>query len=85
MVDGRADIYLAPEHAGCRWDSCAPEAILRAAGGTYTDALGKLLDYRAPSLKNDTGIVAGNPNLHGETIRLVAPLLHAELEKRGIV
>ncbi|OQX68740.1 MAG: hypothetical protein B6A08_08645 [Sorangiineae bacterium NIC37A_2] len=85
VVDGRADIYLAPEHAGCRWDACAPEAILRAAGGTYTDALGNDLDYRAPSLKNDTGIVAGNPNLHGETVRLVAPLLQAELEKRGRV
>lgn len=84
VVDGRADIYLAPEHAGCRWDSCAPEAIIRAAGGTYTDALGKRLDYRAPSLKNDTGIVAGNPKLHAESVRRIAPVISTVLAARKL-
>lgn len=84
VVDGRADIYLAPEHAGCRWDSCAPEALLLAAGGTYTDALGEELDYRAPSLKNDTGIVAGDPILHREAVRLVAPLVREHFKERPL-
>lgn len=77
LVDGRADIYLAPEQAGCRWDSCAPEAILRAAGGVYTDAFGKSLDYRAASLKNSTGIVASAPSLHAEIVKRLAPLFVA--------
>lgn len=68
LVRGAADIYLAPEYAGCRWDSCAPEAIIVAAGGVYTDAHGVLLDYRAPSLQNNTGIIAAGPNLHQQVI-----------------
>src|SRR5690606_29908850 len=47
VADGSADIYLAPGFAGCLWDSCAPEALIRAVGGIYTDAHGALLDYRA--------------------------------------
>jgi 3'(2'), 5'-bisphosphate nucleotidase len=77
VVDRRAHIYLASDHAGCRWDSCAPEAILRAAGATYTDALGVRLDYRAPSLKNDRGIIAAAPGLHAESVRRVGPIVAA--------
>jgi 3'(2'), 5'-bisphosphate nucleotidase len=75
VVDRRAHIYLASDHAGCRWDSCAPEAILRAAGATYTDALGVRLDYRAPSLKNNRGIIAAAPGLHAEAVRRVGPIV----------
>lgn len=82
VVDGRADLYLAPEHAGSRWDSCAPEALLLAAGGTYTDALGELLDYRAPSLKNDAGIIAGNLSLHRDAVDRVAPIVREHLAQR---
>jgi 3'(2'), 5'-bisphosphate nucleotidase len=77
VLDRRAHIYLASDHAGCRWDSCAPEAILRAAGATYTDALGVRLDYRATSLKNDRGIIAAAPNLHVEAVRRVGPIVGA--------
>ncbi|HSC89896.1 MAG TPA: 3'(2'),5'-bisphosphate nucleotidase CysQ [Polyangiaceae bacterium] len=75
VVRGAADVYLAPEQAGCRWDSCAPEAIVRAAGGTYTDAHGVRLDYRAAELKNDRGIVAAAPELHARVIEQLRPLL----------
>lgn len=68
VASGQADIYLAPESAGCRWDSCAPEAIITAAGGVYTDALGHSLDYRAARLENDAGIVAASPKLHSPVI-----------------
>jgi len=78
VADGRAHIYLASDHAGCRWDSCAPEAILRAAGATYTDALGKPLDYRAASLKNNRGIIAAAPSLHAEAVRRVTPVVLAD-------
>jgi 3'(2'), 5'-bisphosphate nucleotidase len=83
VVDRRAHIYLASDHAGSRWDSCAPEAILRAAGATYTDALGARLDYRAPSLKNDRGIIAAAPGLHAEAVRRVGPLVAAHRAPRA--
>lgn len=77
LSSGEADIYLAPESAGHRWDSCAPEAIVAAAGGRYTDALGRDLDYRAARLENDGGIVAAAEPLHSRVIDSIAPLMSA--------
>jgi len=72
---GEADVYLAPESAGFRWDSCAPEAIVTAAGGRYTDALGRELDYRAARLENDGGIVAAAEPLHTRVVDALAQLM----------
>lgn len=74
IARGAADIYLAPEKAGCRWDACAPEAIIRAAGGIYTDAHGELLDYRAAQLQNDRGIIAAGAPLHGQVVERMRTL-----------
>ena len=75
LARGDADAYLAPESAGCRWDSCAPEAVIRGAGGVYTDATGQALDYRAARLENDAGIIAAAPRLHHYLIETLRPLL----------
>jgi 3'(2'), 5'-bisphosphate nucleotidase len=61
---GRAEAYVAPGPAGQRWDVCAGEAIVVAAGGRASDALGAAIDYRAPALSNDFGFVASNGRLH---------------------
>jgi 3'(2'), 5'-bisphosphate nucleotidase len=75
VADGRADIYLAPESAGCLWDTCAPEALLRSIGGVFTDAKGKPINYRATVVENDDGAVAAWPGLHEEVIDLLGMLL----------
>jgi len=64
IAAGRADVYLQPGHAGKRWDTCAPEAIVEAAGGRCTDASGELIDYSGPELANVRGFVATNGKLH---------------------
>lgn len=61
---GLAEAYLAPGRAGHRWDVCAGEAIVVAAGGRVTDAKGDSIDYRAESLANATGLVISNGTLH---------------------
>jgi 3'(2'), 5'-bisphosphate nucleotidase len=75
IADGKADIYLAPEFAGCRWDSCAPEAIIRSLGGLFTDARGNSINYRAAGVENNRGAVAAPPRLHAEVIDLLSELL----------
>jgi 3'(2'), 5'-bisphosphate nucleotidase len=70
VAAGVADVYLQPGHAGKRWDTCAPEAILLAAGGLATDARGQPIDYGGPELGNKNGFLATNGKLH-------APLLEA--------
>jgi 3'(2'), 5'-bisphosphate nucleotidase len=61
---GEADVYVHLGMAGKRWDSCAPEAIIHAAGGKVTDATGAPFDYRSAHITNDRGILATNGLLH---------------------
>ncbi len=65
---GSVEAYVAPDYAGKRWDVCAAEALVTAAGGRVSDAHGRAIDYRAPSLANDQGIVASNGLLHEQII-----------------
>ncbi len=69
---GHADIYFQPGHAGKRWDTCAPEAIVMAAGGQCTDASGRPVDYGGPELANNNGFLATNGRLHALVLSLVA-------------
>jgi 3'(2'), 5'-bisphosphate nucleotidase len=61
---GNAEAYVSPGRCGSRWDLCAGHAIIEVAGGRVTDAFGDPIDYRAPSLINDRGIVASNARVH---------------------
>jgi len=46
LMDGKANAYVYPS-AGCKkWDTCACEAVLHAAGGRLTDMKGNSYDYR---------------------------------------
>lgn len=64
VAEGTADLYVQPGRCGKRWDFCAPEAIVVAAGGRFTDALGKPIDYAGGPLENRTGVLASNGILH---------------------
>ena len=58
-----------------RWDACAPEAILRGAGGRFSDLLGRDLDYAAPGLANAAGLLASNAAAYPavlEAVRAIA-------------
>ncbi|HEY3234818.1 MAG TPA: 3'(2'),5'-bisphosphate nucleotidase CysQ [Polyangiaceae bacterium] len=69
VAEGRADAYVAPFHAGWRWDACAIEAVVAAAGGRLTDAYGEPLDYRGASLENQRGVVASNGLIHPAIVK----------------
>jgi 3'(2'), 5'-bisphosphate nucleotidase len=64
VATGAHDIYLQPGRAGMRWDACAAEALVAAAGGRFTDADGNLIDYADTDLVNHRGLVATNGRLH---------------------
>lgn len=64
VAEGQADAYLAPGMAGKRWDACALDAIVTAAGGRVTDAHGSPINYRSESLVNDNGLIVSNGTLH---------------------
>jgi 3'(2'), 5'-bisphosphate nucleotidase len=64
VASGGAEGYVAPGTVGKRWDACAIDALVRAAGGRFTDAHGRAFDYRSERLSNDDGIVATNGLIH---------------------
>jgi|HubBroStandDraft_1064217.scaffolds.fasta_scaffold292910_2 3'(2'), 5'-bisphosphate nucleotidase len=68
VATGTRDVYVQPGKAGMRWDACATEALVRAAGGECTDAYGSPFDYRSPDLGNDRGLVATNGLVHAEVL-----------------
>ena len=54
-----------------QWDTCAPEAILREAGGRITDMFGKPLEYNVADARNLHGLVASNSMIHDGVIEAV--------------
>jgi len=71
---GERDLYVNP-FSKCRsWDTCAPEAVLDAAGGRMTDLHGDRLCYDQESTFRPTGMVATNGLLHEAVLEGIAPL-----------
>ncbi len=64
VAAGEADVYLQPGVAGKRWDACGPEAIVRAAGGVFTDVRGVAFEYASGQLENASGLLAATPRLY---------------------
>jgi 3'(2'), 5'-bisphosphate nucleotidase len=74
IVTGGGDLYV-HGGAGCkRWDTCAPEAVLVAAGGRVSDLAGAPLDYASPDLAVRTGLVASNGALHDAVVAVTRAL-----------
>lgn len=74
VAEGSRDLYVYPGSQTKIWDSCAPEAILTAAGGKITDSEGALLCYTKEHLQNPRGMVASNGRIHAIALDAVARL-----------
>ncbi len=69
IASGELELYAHPSQGLVKlWDACAPDAIVRAAGGLLTDGSGRPFDYRGAAAQGE-GTVAANPVLHAEAIR----------------
>ena len=78
----QADIYVHPVAFLKEWDTCAPEAVLRGAGGRVTDCGGDPLTYGKPDPRQPRGIFATRSGTWG-TLRpmvqeIAAPILGPE-------
>jgi len=60
---GQNDVFFQRAPAGMRWDACASEALVVAAGGACTDLDGAPFDYTNPDILNSRGLVASNGHL----------------------
>ncbi|MEM9727343.1 MAG: 3'(2'),5'-bisphosphate nucleotidase CysQ [Myxococcota bacterium] len=60
IAERAADLYVHMSNKSSAWDACGPEAILKAAGGRFTDLGGRAFDYRRSEMRNARGILACN-------------------------
>jgi 3'(2'), 5'-bisphosphate nucleotidase len=75
VSEAERDLYVYTGGRTKIWDTCGPEAVLRAAGGRMTDVDGKPLVYDRADLYNRRGVVASNGPLHDFVIATLAPLV----------
>jgi 3'(2'), 5'-bisphosphate nucleotidase len=75
VVEQQCDLYIHLSPRTKQWDTCAPEIILREAGGCLTDLFGHPLRYNKAEVQNRNGIVASNGVAHIQVIESLAPLL----------
>lgn len=75
IAENARDLYIYPGARTKLWDTCGPQAILRAAGGTLTDLFGNPLTYTTAELWNRKGLVASNGPLHPLVIEALATVI----------
>jgi 3'(2'), 5'-bisphosphate nucleotidase len=72
---GEADLYLHPSPRSSRWDSCAPQAVIEAAGGVLVDFGGNPYRY------NGRGLLA----CAKETLAVVGPTIERLARETGLL
>ncbi|CAH2045274.1 unnamed protein product, partial [Iphiclides podalirius] len=84
LLEGVASVYVFASSGCKKWDTCAPEAILSAAGGKLTDVLGNFYKYGASeSRPNKTGVLAAvNNDLHSYALSKIPQELKDTLSKK---
>lgn len=60
IAERKADLYLHISDKSSAWDACGPEAVLKAAGGRFTDMAGNPYRYGGADMRNRRGILACN-------------------------
>ena len=64
ICEGLAHLYLYAGSKTYQWDTCAPEAILREAGGRMTDLSNHPIVYNRSDLRNSNGVIASSGSIH---------------------
>ena len=73
VARGAIEISLALTDFESEWDTCAPELIVREAGGRFTDLDGQPFVYNKPDVRHRRGILVSNGTRHDELLELVRP------------
>lgn len=79
IAEGRADVYVHPVPFLKEWDTCAPEAVLRGAGGRVSDCAGRPLTYGKRQPAQPRGIFAARADVWGDAVGLVREVTSAKL------
>ena len=83
IIEQQCDLYVHLSPRTKQWDTCAPEVILREAGGVITDLFGRPLRYNHADVQNRNGVVASNGVSHNLIVDSLRPLL-AEFGRKPV-
>lgn len=81
IAEQQADLYVHLSGKSSRWDACGPEAILRAAGGRFTDLHGRPYRYFGADMRNRDGILACN----SAAFDAVLPVVREAAKAAGLI
>jgi len=76
LLCGAADAYIHPGGGPKLWDLCAPEAIVRGAGGIFTDERGRAINYARRDVAHNDGMVVSGPEMHRALLDAIARAEH---------
>ena len=71
IAEQAADLYVHVSDKACKWDACGPEAVVRAAGGRFTDLGGNPFVYQGTDMNNRGGILACNAAAYDAVLPVV--------------
>ena len=74
IAERERDLYIHPVPYLKEWDTCAPEVLLREAGGAVTDCLGAPLRYNKASPIQPHGILACVPGAYSSVLARIRPI-----------
>lgn len=77
IARGDAELYVHPRTGTKLWDTCAPAALLQAAGGVVTDLWGRPLRYDPRRLRHDAGLIASHGPHHAAIVATLRPRVAA--------
>ncbi len=75
VAAGELDAVINLSAGEFEWDTCAPEVVLREAGGAYTDGAGQPFRYNQRDPGHARGSIASNGACHAALVTLVGPYL----------
>jgi 3'(2'), 5'-bisphosphate nucleotidase len=77
VAEGERDLYIHPVPYLKEWDTCAPEVVVREAGGWVGDCLGAPLRYNKIDPHQPHGMIACAPGVRERVLATVVPLYSA--------
>jgi 3'(2'), 5'-bisphosphate nucleotidase len=81
IAERKADVYVHMSDKSSAWDACGPEAVLKAAGGRFTDLAGNRYHYGGADMRNRAGILACN----AAAFDAVLPVARAAARAIGLI
>lgn len=75
LAAGELDAVIALSPSEHEWDTCAPEVVVREAGGRFTDGEGSPFRYNQADTTHHRGSLASNGVCHDELVALMQPFI----------